>query len=143
MQEGDEEGGADNDHGMIDKEVDEESNYRPYRAHSTIGGYRSALMDMYEANKIQSTFPSTEVAEFISGYKRNLADEQEKGLRSCAEGKALLTFLIHRKICRMPYLLFCAGIWWLGLYLWLCYNNTQTYHDGQTCKRLRLSSLYF
>lgn len=43
------------------------------KAHSTIGGFRSAIVDLYKSHRILHEFPKEEVAEFVSGYKRTLA----------------------------------------------------------------------
>ena len=49
------------------------------KAVSSIGGYRSAIIALSKEQHISHLLPRDELSEFLSGYKRTIADEKPKG----------------------------------------------------------------
>ena len=60
---------------------------------STLGGYRSALSNLYRQKKIiHPQEYQEEISEFFGGLKRTHADEKQSGECSVKEGKSPLSF---------------------------------------------------
>jgi len=72
-----------------------------YKAVSTVGGFRSAIVDLYKSHRISNMFPSDEISDFISGYKRNIAYEKLAGHVTLQEGKRAVTFESYRKLAQL------------------------------------------
>jgi hypothetical protein len=70
-----------------------------YRSFSTVSGYRSAIVSLYKSRKLMESFPTTEIGEFLAGFKRSIAVAKENGTMPLHEGKRPLTFESYRKIC--------------------------------------------
>jgi hypothetical protein len=63
------------------------------KAVSTVGGYRSAIVDFYKANNMRLD-PELDIgmSNYIAGFKRNVADLKDRGYMKIQEGRAPLTF---------------------------------------------------
>ena len=49
-----------------------------FRSFSTVSGYRSAIVSLYKSRKLMESFPTTEIGEFLAGFKRSIAVAKEK-----------------------------------------------------------------
>ena len=59
---------------------------------STIGGYRSALVELYGTKKLSHLYPTQDVKDFTRGYNRVLGNAKKVGERSVQEGKRAFAY---------------------------------------------------
>jgi len=89
---------------------------------STIGGYRSALKDLYKQHKLQ--FPQeleVELSSILAGTKRAVAELKQKGKMKIFEGKCPLSLSGYRLLCRKFVTLQREGrvdCWNQGIFAW-------------------------
>ena len=60
---------------------------------STMQGYKSALMWLYEQSSIHIPMDiNSYLNEFLQGYKKSIAEKKSKGVMSITEGKSPISF---------------------------------------------------
>ena len=74
-----------------------------YKAVYTIDGYRSAITALYKEHHISHILPRDELSEFLSGYKRTIADLKAEGNMSQHEGKRPVTLEEFRKLATFSF----------------------------------------
>jgi len=81
--------------------VTEQAQGKRTKAVSTIGGYRSALVWYYKEQKLKmSSELEIALSNYISGFKRNVADLKQRGLMDIQEGRAPIAFSGYSIVCR-------------------------------------------
>jgi len=58
-------------------------------------------VSMYIFIFMSGEFPTEDVAEFVAGYKRTVADERQEGRMTLQEGISALSFGLNRNICEL------------------------------------------
>jgi hypothetical protein len=73
--------------------ISEQAQGKRTKAVSTIGCYRSALVWYYKENKMKmSSELEISLSNYISGFRRNVADLKQRGLMDIQEGRAPIAF---------------------------------------------------
>jgi len=77
-----------------------DNNYENLLTSSTMGGYKSALVNWYKVNNMSAEWPAAELKEFSSGYKKTEAIAKEKGHMSSYEGKRQISIETYRALLK-------------------------------------------
>ncbi len=116
------------------QKFDKDGNISPdgdqLKATSTMGGYRSALVDYYkQRGKRFDGEVDTMLQGYMAGYRRSVTDLKLDGVMSTHEGKHPLTFEAYRMIARRLFTLAPqsrSGAWTQQLFAWpffiFCWN---------------------
>ena len=115
---------------------EEPRSHEPFKAVSTIGGYRSALVALYKSHRISDQFPKDEVSEFCSGYKRTIAKEKEDGRLPQREGKRACSMDTYKQLlrCSIEHGYETAAYMTNTLFLLLCWNlMSRSISVGRLC----------
>jgi hypothetical protein len=68
---------------------------------SSLGGYRSAIVDLYkQAGMRLSTELDIETKTFMAGYKRHVAQKKQQGIMSVSEGRQPVSFPGYRLMAK-------------------------------------------